>query len=360
MSDPTALAPPGTVMTVAGPIARRGLGGPRPHEHRSIDFLTIGQEAQTSHGYAYEDGSPSRWDEPLALENCYAARRNPFQFRAAMQLVRADDAVEAARAFKAAGGGCIVDLTPIGVGRDPDTLREISKRSDVHVVMGTGFYVHDYHPPEIAAWDEEQIYELILAELQDGAGSGAVKPGIIGEIGLDWPVHDREQTVLRAACRAQSETGYCLTIHPGRDPAAPLDAVQRVLEAGGDPTRTIIGHLDRTLNSPAEYLELARSGCYLELDRFGLETSYYPMADVDLPNDGARIAIVHELAEEGFLERVLASLDVDSPTRLTKYGGEGYEHLLKNVAPMMLRRGFSEGDIDTILRVNPQRALAVT
>lgn len=351
----------GRVMTVTGPVEPEELGVVNPHEHLIVDFLTVGEEAQKSHQQAFQAkrGRDSRWEEPLSLRNYYDARRNPFLFRDTLQMTDLDDAIEAVSEYKEAGGGCIVDLTPIGVGRDPDKLFAISDRTGVKVVMGTGFYVHDFHPPEIETLDEAAIYDLIMRDLDEGSGASNIRPGIIGEIGLVWPVEEREKTVLRAAARAQADSGYCLTIHPGRDTAAPLDAIHIVEEAGGDPQRTIMDHLDRTIFDVDDYFELAKTGCYLELDLFGLETSYYPVADIDMPNDAIRVGILSALVERGHLEQLLVSLDIDTKTRHTKFGGEGYQHIITNVTPVMRRKGFSEDDIDTILRTNPQRALTI-
>jgi len=44
--------------------------------------------------------------------------------------------------------------------------------------------------------------------------------------------------------------------------------------------------------------------------------------------------------------------------QLTRYGGWGYAHLLKNVVPLLKRRGFDESEITTLLVENPQRVLA--
>jgi phosphotriesterase-related protein len=347
----------GKVMTVTGPVDPEQLGVTNPHEHLIIDFLAVPEEAQTSHQVAFDPDSRARYEEPLTLRNYYEARRNPFHFRDTLQLISLEDAEEALHDFKAAGGGCIVDLTPIGVGRNPEGLHKLSTASGVAVVMGTGYYVVDFHPPEIAEHDEAKIYDRITSELADGVDG--VRRGIIGEIGLVWPAHEREKTVLRAAARAQADTGYCLTIHPGRNEGSPAEALAIVEQVGGDPTRTIMDHLDRTIFTTAEYLELAKTGCYLEMDLFGLESSFYPVGDIDMPNDAMRVDKIVALAEAGHLEQVLVSLDIDTRTRLTKYGGEGYEHIIKHVVPVMRRKGLSEDDVDTILKKNPQRALTI-
>src|ERR1700689_2654297 len=175
-------------MTVTGPVEPGSLGIVNPHEHLIIDFLTVDEEAQKSHQLAFagDTGRKSRWDEPLSLPTYCGARRTPFLSRETLQLTSLEDAEEALVQYRDAGGGCIVDLTPIGVGRDPEGLRGLSERSGVAVVMGTGFYVNDYHPAEIAELGEDAIYETIMRDVAEG--TSGVRPGIIGEIGLVWPV----------------------------------------------------------------------------------------------------------------------------------------------------------------------------
>ncbi len=351
----------GKIMTVTGPVEPASLGITNPHEHLIIDFLTVKAENQKSHQVAMQgDGDAQQpWDKPISLSTYYEARRNPFLFRDTLQLTNPDDAAEALADYSRAGGGCIVDVTPIGVGRDPGALRVLAERSGVNVVMGTGFYVKDYHPAALSAMDEAAICELIVKDIVEGSGSPAVRPGIIGEIGLVWPMHPDEIKVLRAAAMAQRKTGYCLSIHPGRDPAAPLAAIRIVEEAGGDPRRTIIDHIERTVFERDDYLEVAKTGCYLEFDLFGLESSYYPMADIDMPNDAMRVNMIAALSQRGYLDQVLVSLDIDTRARLVRYGGEGYAHIIKNVVPVFRRKGFSEEDIGRILERSPQRALTI-
>jgi phosphotriesterase-related protein len=250
-------------------------------------------------------------------------------------------------------------VTPIDVGRDPPLLRRIAIATGVKVVMGTAYYVHDYHPPEIARMTEDEVAELLAADFEKGTGDPAIRAGIIGEIGLVWPVHPEERKVLRGAAKAQRRTGLGLSIHPGRDAAAPLDAVRTVEDAGGDPRRTIVCHLDRTLFDIEGYLELAKTGCYLEFDLFGLEMSHYPLAEIDMPNDAIRVDKIVELVKAGHIDRVLVSHDIDSKTRLRVYGGEGYHHILRNVVPLMRRKGLSEVQVNRILIENPRRILTI-
>jgi phosphotriesterase-related protein len=102
---------------------------------------------------------------------------------------------------------------------------------------------------------------------------------------------------------------------------------------------------------------LAETGCYLEFDLFGEESSYYPLAPIDMPNDATRIDYLMQLIKAGYADKMLISQDICSKHRMTKFGGEGYGHILQNVLPMMQRKGMSDDDIQNIFVKNPARIL---
>ncbi|MDP6605021.1 MAG: aryldialkylphosphatase, partial [Dehalococcoidia bacterium] len=145
--------------------------------------------------------------------------------------------------------------------------------------------------------------------------------------------------------------------HPGRNEASPLEAMAVVTDAGGDPARTIVGHIDRTLFDQDDMIELARTGCYVEFDLFGQESSHYAFAPIDMPNDATRIDYLQRLIAEGFGDRLLIAQDICHRTALVHYGGEGYCHIPQNVVPIMRRKGMTESEIDAILIDNPARIL---
>ena len=72
-----------------------------------------------------------------------------------------------------------------------------------------------------------------------------------------------------------SLTGAPLAIHPGRDPLAPFEILDILEQAGADISHTKMSHLDRTFSNNEDYIKLAKRGCYLSLDQFGIETSHY-------------------------------------------------------------------------------------
>jgi phosphotriesterase-related protein len=165
---------------------------------------------------------------------------------------------------------------------------------------------------------------------------------------------------MQAAVVAQQETGAALTIHPPRFPFSPLEIVAFVRDHGGDVSRTVIGHVDRTIFDRQALYRLADSGCVIEFDFFGIESSYYPFQEeLDLPNDGARLDAIRDLVKRGHVGRVLMSHDICTKTQLVRYGGHGYAHILRNIVPAMKRKDFTDEELRTILQEWPRALLAV-
>ena len=341
----------GKVQTVLGLVEASGLGLTLPHEHLLWD--PVGKA--TSPGNSASE--ISKWDEDIRLDNYSDVRRNYRFYKRPQQLVSIDDAIQEVGRFRDVGGSCIVDATPAGVGRDPLGLLAISRATGVHVVMGSGYYVDSFHSDQVRAASENEVATWIAKDLLVGAEDSGVKAGLIGEIGLSWPVQPDEEKVLRGAVIAQRETGAALMVHPGRDSKAPLAASTFVTDAGGDVSRLIICHMERTIFSLGDFLELADTGCYLEFDLFGIESSFYPWSPIDMPNDATRIEYIRGLIERGHCQQILMSHDIDMKVRLQKYGGEGYGHIFRDVIPLMRRKEFSDGDIRTLLIENPAAAM---
>ena len=172
-----------------------------------------------------------------------------------------------------------------------------------------------------------------------------------------WPLRPFERKSLVAAALAQQATGAAINVHPGRHADAPAEIVDILGRAGADIERVVISHIDRTFFSTDEVLRLAGTGCVLEYDFFGIETSYYWFADADLPTDYMRLAYIRALIDRGHGAQVVISHDICTKTRLVAWGGHGYGHIVRNVVPLMRKKGFTEDEIDTILVHTPRRLL---
>ena len=199
----------------------------------------------------------------------------------------------------------------------------------------------------------------MIEQLAKGAWGSSCKAGLIGEIGCSWPLEPAERHQLIAGARAQRVTGAAITIHPGRHPDAPAEIASILEASGASPDRCVIGHMDRTIFDRERLVALLERGFVLEWDFFGIETSQYWMegADLDLPTDYMRLDLIHSLIGHGFGKHLTISHDICTRTRLSANGGHGYGHILKNIVPMMLRRGWRDKDIEQLLVLTPARLL---
>src|SRR5438552_18662441 len=106
------LARPGEVQTVLGPIDPRDLGITLTHEHLVCDVsgLMIPPEETTRR---------AKFHEPLSMGLLGYIRYTGLPNLDNAGLRDIDTSIEEASLFKQAGGGTIVDVTNIGLGRDP-------------------------------------------------------------------------------------------------------------------------------------------------------------------------------------------------------------------------------------------------
>ena len=342
----------GMAQTVLGPVDPKSLGPTMTHEHLFIDFRLMFDpppDATVQH----------RARQPLSMENLGWVRYNQYSNLDNLTVLDEEVAIQEARLFKRAGGRTIVDTTTIGIGRDPIALARVARDVGINIIMGAGYYVDAAHPAEVAASRAEDLARRIVADIQVGVDDTGIRAGVIGEIGCTWPLTDGERKVLQAAAIAQRETGAPILVHPGRDEAAPAEIIEVLAEAGADIGRVIMGHLDRTIARFDTLRALAGTGCYLEWDLFGNESSYYPLSDIDMPSDAQRMDVIKRMAdEEGCGGRIVIAHDICTKHRLVKYGGHGYGHILENILPRMRQRGFAEDQIQAIVVDNPARILS--
>lgn len=340
----------GKAQTVLGLVPPETLGPTMTHEHLVINLSCRFTEPThaSMRGLAFQ---------PVSWDNLGWVRYHWTNNLDNLSLTDDEMAIREAMLYKIAGGGTIVDATTIGIGRDPIALARVARATGLNIIMGAGFYVGLVHPPDMDERTESQLASQMIGEILTGADDTDVRAGIIGELGCSWPLTDNERKVLRAAARAQRETGSAILIHPGQNERAPAEIISILSEAGADISRTIIGHLDRTIRDIDTLKQLARSGCYLEYDMFGTEPSWYLNSDVDIPSDTQRIDLIRRLIAEGMRDRILIAHDICTKTRLVSYGGHGFGHILENVAPRMRRKGVEEEDMQAILVGNPRRVL---
>jgi phosphotriesterase-related protein len=341
--------------TVLGDIEPADLGLVLPHEH-----LVANATAQWIPPDDITQLEESL--QPLTFERLGRSQLEPVFYRSVLMLEDALAVVHELRQFAQLGGRTVVDLSPIGFGRDPTALRAISRLTGLNVIMGCGEYREIAHSAYVRGASVEQIADVMVRDLTEGVGSTGIRAGIIGEIGSGNPVTEQERKVLRAAARAQLATGTALNIHRTvyPDPNACLVALDLVLSEGVDPGRVVMSHCDERPDASTA-LEIGRRGAFIECDTFGMERW---MADwsqegrsVARSLDRDRIDIVKAIVDAGFIDRLLVSQDVCMQTQLTRHGGWGYAHITRSIEERLGVAGLDARDIQLIRVRNPRSLL---
>lgn len=343
----------GKIQTVTGTIDPSELGKTSTHEHIFIDFSCMFTQPD-------EASEQFKANQPLRLDNLGWIKYDPFRNIDNLELNNESLAVDEILKYKAVGGDSIIEATTIGIGRDPQALAKISRLTGVNIITGAGYYVDSVHPENMNDKTISQLEEQISNEVQKGIGNTGIRAGIIGEIGCSWPLTNNESKVLKAAAKAQKQTGASILIHPGRNADSPFEILDVLSKSGADVSRVIIGHIERTIQDINVVSELAKSGCYLEYDLFGWEVSYYPLSDeIDMVNDSQRINYISQLIDLGYENKIVIAHDIFSKHRTTAYGGHGYGHIIENILPRMAKSGMTPDVINKIITENPSNILTI-
>lgn len=275
------------------------------------------------------------------------------------------------------GPGTLVEATPIRVGRYPDLMVDLSRRTGVHIVAATGFWTEalaPHHPWALRLCLEpdgpSRMTELFVREITEGMEDpgGAwgerfteVRAGII-KLGTSSFMTPLERTIHRAAADASRETGCPITTHTNH--GGGLEQAQLLLAAGVPADKIIIGHQgyldDREQEEAHEYHEeIARLGCFVQFDR---------VAHADYTVDGQARQIAH-LVDAGFGDQILVSHDMaafavtaftaqQKPEDAWEELGADFTVVPTKLVPALRSAGVSDDVIHGILEANPQRALA--
>ncbi len=336
----------GVVRTVRGDVAAEAIGPVMFHEHVLFDIVPPGATGDRD----AEITPQNRW------QINYRSNETPANAH------QQDVAVAAAElgAFAVDGGSLIVDQSIAGLARDPEGLRAASEASGVHVVAAAGTYTAPYLPAETLAASAEALADLFTAEVTAGLDGTDVRAGLIGEIGCSWPMEPVEARALEAAAGAQADDRR----RDQRPPRPPCRCVQRDPRHPGEaPARTFRASSSATWTAPIRTARasapLLERGAVVEWDFFGIEQSHYWMGPVELPTDLGRLRLIDALAADGFGEQITISHDICTKTRLTRWGGHGYGHILRNVRPLMARLGFSPSLVAALCRDTPLRLLTL-
>ena len=335
--------------TVQGPIPAEELGVTLVHEHLLVDLRCNWRP----------DDDPDIAFRPVTIERLGRIRANPFACEDNLMVSEPHVLAEELKLFRRAGGRSIVDATPSGLGRDPQVLEWLSEVSGINIIAGCGFYIASTHPDSLAQWSVEDIAEKMIRDLTEGMDDTRIKAGVIGEMGVTkYPMENAERRVLQAAALAQKEVGCAIIAHSAAGSESPFEVIQVLLEAGADPTKLVLSHLDDGFRSNLSlYRRVGDMGVGLGLDTFGREI-YYAPRQAYLVSDQERIEALTMLIEAEMTEQVFPAQDICFKHELSRYGGHGFDHFLRHITPLLKELGVTDQALDTLLIHNPARLLS--
>jgi predicted metal-dependent phosphotriesterase family hydrolase len=294
------------IMTVTGPIAPADLGPTDAHDHL---FLR----------------SPAQPEDTL------------------------DDlgkAVAELEEGQASGLRAVVDLTPIGLGRRPQLLRDAARRTGISIIGATGYHrdAHYSAGDWVLKAGVEELASKVVADLREGMEGTDVKAGVIkGGASLNGP-SDQEACRLRAIAAASLATSAAVVVHTEAGTGGP-HVVDMLTNEGLAAERITLAHMDRNPDRDLHTKLLAR-GINLVYDTIGRD-KYGP--------DRARVDLIADMVDAGFGNQLMLGLDLGRRVYHRAYGGEpGLRHLMATFVPQ-LRRRVGDAAVDAMLVTNPAR-----
>ncbi len=258
-----------------------------------------------------------------------------------------EKSVEEACLFKKAGGGTLVEMTPINFGRNTEALRHIALRSGVNVVCTTGFHKEEHLPRWFDELRDAELANVISDEIEGGIGLSHVRPGAI-KVGTSLnTITGREKRAIAVCAPLARDYGLPLITHADQGTMA-LEQIELLANYGANPEHICVSHTDLTLD--IDYLErICDTGASISFDHVG--------RDLDTGDD-ARISILARLVCDGYGDRVCLAGDMGRKTYFASYGGKpGLGYILTELRDNALQRMNAE-DYDRMITVNPQRMLS--
>lgn len=331
----------GKVQTVNGVIDPAALGETLMHEHIFIDFKQ----------------TPPMIPPPTNIVVIQPpAKPEPGGKQAQRGLTDFDESLNAIMDFKNKGGGTIVDVSNFGLTRDPLALKLISRVSGLNVVMGAGWYMHQFHPADMDQLTVQQLAEIVVHDVTVGAQGTEIRSGIIGEVGVGdfedmkkhHPLQPNVIKSVRASARAARITGAPMSIHNFEGLPEMMQVLDIIESEGVDLHRVVMSH---TGGRPLQDMDaIFKRGAYVEWDYMG-------QAPLPPASDKRIIDSVAAMIKAGHAAQIVLAHDICTQAQLKVNGGGGYIYIDDVIAPGLKAQGISDATIHQILYENPARAL---
>ena len=254
----------------------------------------------------------------------------------------------------------VVDASPNDMWRNVELDRVVAEKTGLNIICATGMYYEAEGMPAYFKFRSQamdivtELYESFMQELTVGIGKTGIKAGVIKVATSHGVITPYEEKVIKAAARAQKETGVPILTHTQQGTMGPEQAALLMGE-GVDPKKIVVGHMCG--NASLEYqMSVIDKGVYVGFDRWGLEF-FFP--------DNLRRATVLGLLGLGFADRIILSQDSNArwlgrasviPDFIQPLiANWTYTHIFKDIIPQLKQAGVTETQVNQMLVENPKR-----
>ena len=254
----------------------------------------------------------------------------------------------------------IVDATPWDLWRNIELDKAVAEKTGLNIICATGLYYEGEGQPAYFKFRSQlmdiitEIYEAFMKELTVGIGKTGVKAGIIKVATSHGMITPYEEKVLKAAAKAQKETGVPITTHTQQGTMGPEQASLLIGE-GVKPEKIIIGHMCG--NASLEYqMSVIDKGVNVGFDRWGIDFIF---------PDNLRKATLLGLLGLGFANRVVLSHDCSARKLGRSFelpdfvqaliANWNYTHIFEHIIPQLKQAGVTDAQVGQMLVENPRR-----
>lgn len=225
--------------------------------------------------------------------------------------------------FKKFGGNTIIEATVKDMGRNLESLRYISEKTNVNIVASTGNWIDQYFSPEMALMSVEDLANLYIKDIIKG--EKGVLCGQIKVASSLHVIHPNEEKALKAACIAQNVTGAPIWIHHGGSRG--LEIIDLLEKNGADLSKVILGHIDRNPDL-YEHLQFVKRGVNVSVDNLDRVYRYPVQVNID---------VIDNLIQHGYEDQIFISADFGRYTYYKSYGGgPGLSYILECFYPRLI------------------------
>lgn len=242
------------------------------------------------------------------------------------------------------------EFTPNYLGRDVMLLKRLAEASGLNIITNTGYYGavgEKYLPSHAHTETAEQLAQRWVEEFNNGIDGTGIRPGFIKLSADQAPLTEAQKKIMKAGAITHLNTGLTIAVHSG-DGNAAKEELAIFMANGVAPDAFIWVHAQNEKNFEV-FKEMASQGVWVEFDYVHPET-------IEQYVSFLKFMKANNLLHRTLLSHDAGWYDVVDPQSITF---RGYTAISTLLIPRLKEEGFTENEIDLLIRKNPAKAFSV-